>query len=303
MKLGSLDILLKGTIAVVCNDAGATNIIINWLKAMPTVSVRVHLGGPAKELWYQEFPGTVNYNLNDVLIGCSMLLSGTGWASDLEYDARNIASSKGVFSVGVIDHWVNYESRFIRNGLSVYPNEIWVVDEYGYSLARSIFPNITTRLLPNYYLDEQVRLIKAIQMTLPANSEAVNILYALEPIRVTWMEDESFSGEFQALDYFVNNLGKITKSFTNIRLRPHPSDSPDKYNDWLKRQSSDTILKISKSNSLAEDLAWSDIVAGCQTYVLIVALFAEKRVISCLPPYAPVSLLPHPEVEEIREML
>ncbi|MFT5211435.1 MAG: hypothetical protein ACI9CE_003174 [Flavobacterium sp.] len=303
MKSSSLDLLLKDPVAVVCHDAGATNIIINWLKVMPKITVRVHLSGPAKELWYRAYPDTINHSLDDALQGAAMLLSGTGWASDLEYDARNIASSKGIFSVGVVDHWVNYESRFIRGGRAVYPNEIWVVDEFGYSLASENFPSVRIRLLPNCYLDEQVRLIKSLQKDSSVNPYVVNILYALEPIRVVWREGEASSGEFQALDYFLANLHKITAGSICIKLRLHPSDRPSKYFDWVNRQSPDITLEISEGRSLAEDVAWSNIVIGCQTYVLIIALSAGKRVVSSLPPYAPASLIPYPGIEELREKL
>jgi hypothetical protein len=302
MKSASLDLLNKGVVAVACNDAGATNIIINWLKAMPEIKVRPHLGGPAIDLWYRAFPDSINCSLDDALQGSSLLLSGTGWASNLEHNARLGAVSKGILSIAVIDHWVNYESRFIRDGSVVYPDEIWVVDEHGYRLANSVFTNQTIKLLPNYYLDEQVELTKVVEQTLPDHHGETNVLFALEPIRAIWQENDPRAGEFQALDYFIQHLGLISKDVINIKLRPHPSDYPEKYDDWIDRQTLDTKIHISQNIALAEDLAWSDIVVGCQTYVLIIALTLGKRTISCLPPYAPESLLPYPEIEELRKI-
>jgi len=301
MKISTLDILKKRQIAVACNDAGAVNIIINWLKSMPEVAVRVHLAGPAEALWYRAFPGTINYSLDDAMNGSSMLLSGTGWATSLEHNARYVASKKGIFSVAVIDHWVNYESRFFRNGRFIYPDQIWVVDRYGYALAKSVFSNQVIKLMPNFYLDEQVEQIKEFEKTLPRNIGETNILYALEPIRVSWKQDEVIAGEFQALDYFSSNLREISTGSINMRLRPHPSDNPGKYDDWVGQQNLDAKIDISEGTPLYEDVAWSDIVVGCQTYALIIALTAGKRSISCLPPYAPDSLLPYPEIEEFRE--
>lgn len=301
MDFSTLDILKKGQIAVACNDAGAANIIINWLKFMPEVTFRVHLGGPAEALWNRAFPGTINYGLDDAMNGSSMLLSGTGWATSLEHKARYSASNNGIFSVAVIDHWVNYESRFFRNGRFIYPDQIWVVDKYGYDLAKSAFSNQVIKLMPNYYLDEQVRKIKEFEKTFLRNTEEKNILYALEPIRVSWKHDEVIAGEFQALDYFVNNLSEISRGPINMRLRPHPSDNPGKYDDWVGQQNLDAKIDISEGTPLFEDVAWSDIVVGCQTYVLIIGLTAGKRSISCLPPYAPDSLLPYPEIEEFRK--
>ena len=303
MKFDLLKNYLKGSIAVACNDAGAANIVINWLKNMPEIKVRAHLGGPAKELWDRAFPNSINYSLEDALKECDLLISGTGWASDLEHKARLLALSKGLFSVGVIDNWVNYEMRFYRKGQVVYPNEIWVVDEHAFSLANSKFPELKIRLLPNYYLDDQVSKIKDLQQVPTSKPNRTKILYALEPIRVPWLKKEVVSGEFQALDYFVSNVTGITDNPVEIRLRPHPSDFIGKYEDWIDQQNPNLKIEISNTKTMVEDLAWSDIVAGCQTYVLVIALSAGIRTIISLPPWAPRSLLPYPSIEELRVTL
>ncbi|MDC0487148.1 hypothetical protein OAN52_00505 [Amylibacter sp.] len=294
---------IYGNVAVVCNDAGAANIIINWLKNMPNQQVRVHLDGPAKELWRRAFPHIINFSLDDALDGSDMLISGTGWASDLEHNARIMALSKGLFTVGVIDHWVNYEARFSRSGQAVYPNEIWVVDEHSFSIAKSKFPDLIVRLLPNCYLDRQVSKIKELQKMSVSKAKRMNVLYALEPIRVSWKNEEIVSGEFQALDYFVSHIPDLTELPVKIRLRLHPSDSLNKYDAWIDEQNLNFRIEISKNKSLAEDLAWSDLVVGCQTYVLVIALTAGKRVLISLPPWAPSSLLPYPGIKELREMM
>ncbi len=295
-----LDILKKGTVAVACHDAGATNIIINWLKVMPEIKFRAHLSGPAEDLWSSEFPDFTNFSLEDSLHGSSLMLSGTGWESNLEHNARLFASSLGIYSIAVVDHWVNYSSRFERDNKIMLPDEIWLIDQYGYNLAKSIFTKTTIKLLPNYYLDKKVQLIKKIQKKLINNTKNTNILIAMEPIRKQWTSNDSRAGEFQALDFIMRNINHITKNEINIRLRPHPSDFLGKYNDWINNQTNKRNINVSNDNSLEEDIAWSDIVLGCQTYVLIIALTVGKRVISCLPPYAPKSILPYPEIEELR---
>lgn len=300
MEISTLDILKKGHIAVACNDAGAANIIISWLKSMPEVTIRAHLGGPAEALWFEAFPGTINYNLDDVMNGSSMLLSGTGWATSLEHNARYSAAKKGIFSVAVIDHWVNYKARFFRDSRFIYPDQIWVVDKYGYAIAESVFSNHVIKLMPNYYLDEQIKKIKEFEETLRSKVGETNILYVLEPVRAPWKRDEVVAGEFQALDYFVSNLSGVSSDSINLRLRPHPSDKPGKYDRWVYQQNLGTKINISERTSLFEDVAWSDIVVGCQTYALVIALTAGKRSICCLPPYAPESVLPYPEIEELR---
>ena len=298
MKSSSLESLLTGNIAVVCHDAGAANIIVSWLIKMPLHSVKAHMEGPARAIWSQAFPNISTFSLEEVFSDWSMLLTGTGWASDLEHKARIKASSLDIFSVAVIDHWTNYKNRFIRNEKVQLPDHICVTDEYAYTLVQELIPDIEASLMPNSYLDEQVRSIFSLKQNLSRHSSGETILYVLEPIRVNWDADDSRSGEFQALDYFITNITKISSKNVRIRIRPHPSDTVDKYRYWVNQQS--IKIEISKVNSLAEDIYWSDIVIGCQSYALVVALAAQKRVFSSLPPLAPVLVLPYPGIQQLR---
>jgi hypothetical protein len=124
------------------------------------------------------------------------------------------------------------------------------------------------------------------------------ILYILEPIRVNWGVNDPRAGEFQALDYFVSNLKKVSCKNVKIRIRPHPSDIGEKYRSWVNKQTIE--IEISEDSSLAEDICWSDIVVGCQSYALVIALAAQKRVFSSLPPSASELVLPFPEIRQLR---
>ena len=149
-----------------------------------------------------------------------MLISGTGWASDIEHQARRLARSRGVRSVAVIDHWVNYAERFVRNGETVWPDEFWVTDEYALEIAERSFPGRTVLQVPNRYVETQLREIARVDKT-----GAPELLYVLEPVRNDW--GRGTPGEFQALDYFVSRLPSLgLPSTAVICLRPHPSDVP-----------------------------------------------------------------------------
>jgi hypothetical protein len=55
---------------------------------------------------------------------------------------------KGAKVVGVLDHWVNFENRWVNRQ----PLEIWVTDKFAYSLANQFFPDSEIKLFVNYYL-------------------------------------------------------------------------------------------------------------------------------------------------------
>jgi len=278
---------LASPLAVVCHDAGATNLILPWLD-LDRVNVRAYLQGPAETLWQRRFGrrGRVA-SLDQAIDGAAMLLSGTGWASDIEHCARIEAVARGIRSVGVIDHWVNYAPRFQRDGHRVLPSEIWVTDAEAFALAQATFPGHDIRLHPNLYLREQ--LVQIADSPDPRTHPTVLVL--LEPARSDWGRGQP--GEFQALDYLVANASALGLAAPlTLRLRPHPSDPPGKYDDWIANQS-DHDVAVDDAEGLADALdrvAW---VAGCESMAMVVALAAGRRVVCTLPPWAPPCRLPH----------
>jgi len=128
-----------------------------------------------------------------------------------------------------------------------------------------------------------------------------NLLYVLEPIREAWGHGEQ-PGEFQALDFFMENLSLLQlDSDLSIRLRPHPSDSIGKYDQWLAAQKNIKI-SLDESLSLAESIAWSDVVVGCHTYAMVVALAAGRRVMSSIPSWAPSCILPQAGILKLADL-
>jgi len=287
---------LTSPIAIVSHDAGAANLIVGWLKELDfsTHDVRISLTGPAEKIFLDEFPFLTMMKLQDVIEASSILLSGTSGASSLEHKARDIANKIGIQSVGVIDHWVNYRLRYERSGEQVLPTETWVSDEYAYIKASTTFPQHKIRLMPNRYMQQLIEKIK-IKTTLTKKVEKTCILYVLEPVHDQW-GDEKTKGEFQALDYFIRHIDVIDNvANVQIILRKHPSEAIDKYDRWCKKNSS-LDLFVDTESSLDDLIAWADWVVGCQTFAMVIALNANKHVLSTLPPWAPKCKLPHENI-------
>ena len=283
-------------IAVICHDAGAANLIIGWLRNATELDLRAHMQGPALDLWMEAFPNSRLLSLGKALEGSAQLLSGSGWASLLEHEGRLLARELGIPVVAVVDHWVNYRERFVRAGLEVLPEEIWLADEYAYAEAANCFPNVTLRQLPNLYLQTQVDAINKLDLCrMPGEVERV--LYAMEPIRMPWVGEDTRNGEFQALDYFLGRLQSLGLSaYTQIRLRPHPSDTLGKYDSWIESRRTEFVVAMAPSEPLAQTVSWADWVVGCESYVLVIAIAAGKNTVSTLPPWGNACRLPQKEL-------
>ncbi|MBA2919759.1 hypothetical protein GON01_08645 [Sphingomonas sp. MAH-20] len=283
---------LASPIAIVAHDAGAANIIVNWVDAAIAKSCRPVMEGPALKIWRERFPDHLPCSLSEALGSAASMISGTGWASDLEHEARAAARHAGIHSVAVIDHWLNYRARFSRSGIEVLPDEIWVTDKYAYVLARDIFRDVPVQQKPNLYLDRQAKAAGP----RPDNGD---LLFVAEPARSEWGRGRA--GEFQALDYLTQHAGAAgIPSDCPMRLRPHPSDPPGKYDAWIN---SHPNWCLDDSRDIAEAIRGARWVAGLQSFALVVAIAADRPALSALPDHAPACALPHDKVVHLRRLV
>lgn len=299
------EILLNCSVGIAANDAGAANHIFSWLEfeysqnVSASKNLNIFLTGPAKTL-YKNFklPSIeTTDSLNTLVMKSDVVLCGSGWASDTEYNAIKLSKEANVRSVAVLDHWINYKERFIRQGFSVLPDELWVTDAYSLTLAKKLFPRTDIIMKENLYLENSAKRI----LKEPKYWDQENILYLMEPIRSSW-NNGNLPGEFQAFEYFMRKIPYFEKSNSlNILIRPHPSEKPEKYTDWLKIKKFKGV-RIDVDTSLIDLISWSNIVVGCQTYAMVIALFAGRRVYSSLPPWAPSCVLPYPQIKRIESI-
>jgi hypothetical protein len=303
---------LARPLTVVAHDAGAANYIFAWLG---DERLTLCLAGPARALWLARFQKAGHVpvpesglpkerdsaqsplpesGLAAAIAGAATVITGTGWESSLEHDARKLARERGIRSIAVIDHWTNYADRFVRNGEQVLPDEIWVSDPYAAEIAQAAFPTVRVVQQANAYLAGLVAEVGSRQPQAAVQGND-RVLYVLEPIRHVWGELAE-PGEFLALDYFMAERQRARiAADAEIRLRAHPSDPPGKYDAWVTRQANPRV-SLDRSTTLAEALTWSNVVAGCQTYAMVLALACGRTVICTIPPWAPHCVLPHSEI-------
>ncbi|MBL8346519.1 MAG: hypothetical protein JNN03_13835 [Rubrivivax sp.] len=290
---------LRSPLAVVCHDAGACNVILPWLRR-PDLSLRPVMDGPAAQLFRGRFGDAATTGrgteLDAALEGAAMLLSGTGWASDLEHRARQKARARGLFSAAVIDHWVNYPMRFERNGATVWPDEFWVTDTRAAELAEQCFPGAVVRSFDNLYLRAEAAAIPPLPRV---PQEQAQVLYVLEPMRTDW--GRGVPGEFQALDHFMRaRVAAGMPAKAPIRLRPHPSEPAGKYDRWIAAHRRVANVALDDHATLASAIGASTWVVGCESFALVIALTAGRRVHTSLPPWAPACRLPQPGIVRLR---
>ena len=260
-------------IGIVANDAGAANLIMGWVLNNKFLNFYFCLSGPAKKIFKEKNLYDSIYELDMIIKKCNIIITGTSYDCLLEHEARFKAKKSKILNISVIDHWVNYELRFVRNKKKVLPDIIWVFDKFAERKAKLLFKNIQVHQLENYYIKDLVKNIEKIEKT--KTSKKTNILYVLEPSRKA-SKFENYLYEYEILDFFIAKISKLKfKDEIEIKLRLHPSEESQKYNNWIMAQNKNYIY-ISFGKTLSEDISWADIVVGYDSYALVVANAASR---------------------------
>ena len=283
-------------LATVCHDAGGANHIVAWLKEYKG-EVRACMEGPAKIIWERNFPDNKLLPIDKVMDDSNTLLSGTG-AGDLEHFARFQAKKRNIKNIAVIDHWGEYEKRFISDEKELLPDLIFVGDKYALEKVCNVFPSISVVHLPNSYLQLEANLSYSERIR-ECQTPIENILIIGEPFI-----DQISGEEFTAIEFLMSNLNKInlSKNLVNITLRPHPSEPVDKYN-FLQNKYEDLVteFKIVRNIELYKDIAWADLVVGVNSFALMISLTAGVPTMSISPPEYNKPVLRHEDLMYLRD--
>ena len=294
-------------VGIFCHDAGGAEIVSSYV-LLNNIDVKYCLEGPAIKVFERKLGNIKNNLLLDMIDGVDWLLCGTGWQSNLEWNAVQEAKKQKKKVVSFLDHWDDYPGRFNRNGITVLPDEIWVGDIYAQKIAIDTFPHTKIKLLNNPYLAE----IKILLDKLKPKEKVINKHTALflcenkSELMLLLHGDANYLGytEHDSLQFFIDNIERVDKDIGTIIIRPHPSEkNPEKKYGWVKKYAMKIPCNIqfSEEESLIQDIVDCDIVVGAETMAMIVGLTVGKRAISSIPKKGRKCVLPYSEIEHISD--
>ena len=286
---------------IVASDAGAAEILSFFVKKKK-YEYNYLLKGSAKKIFKKNLGKFNTISLKDSLKKTTLYICGTGWQSDIHIQVIKAARSKDIKVIAYLDHWTNYKNRFFKNNEYYFPDEIWVGDEKAYKIAKKTF-NIKVKKINNYYLDY---IKKEFECKFTKNKKLLkktNILYVTEPTSKVknnqWKLNKYDYDEFSSLIFFLNKIKFIYKNF-KIRLKTHPAENPKKYNYILKKYNYN--IQINKTSNLINEIKNSEVVVGCNTLALYLAIVAKKNVL-CSIPTKQRSLLPFKQIKYLRNLV
>jgi len=293
-------------VAIVSHDAGGAEMLASYV-AQHEIVCRFVLDGPAINVFKRRLGGVESCSLSEGLSASSEILCGTSWQSDLEWRAIKQAQRAKKRAVAFLDHWINYPERFLRNEVQHLPDELWVGDADAERLAREHFPNVPIWLKPNpYFIDIRRQIAELGVSKDPAVGRGKAILYVSENISAhcsAMHGDPRFWGytEFDAIEYFLENIVVLGQAIDKVVIRPHPSDAAGKYDHLVNKYTG--IAQLSDGKPLLNEVVEADIVVGSQSTAMVVGLLAQKMVISCIPPGGRKCNLPQEQIVIFRDMV
>jgi hypothetical protein len=288
-------------VAVVCNDAGSAEIISSWLLHQNEEFLLV-LEGPALGIFTRKISNIKIHSLDSALKKADWLVTGTSIFSSLELDAIAKSKALNLKSVTFLDHWGNYHKRFVKNNKQFLPDELWAGDIYAYDMAKRIFPHTKVILEENAYFKSIKTASTNLKKKNHYHKKSEYILYLCSPVAEhakLLHGDEKYWGydEHDRIKYFMLNLHKLNAASKKVVLRPHPSEKVEKYN-WVLDEFG-PLVSIDDRKTLLEQVLESEVVVGCNSMGLVVAIIAGKRVVSSLAPDDAECTIPMKELEHL----
>lgn len=292
---------VSNLIAIISNDAGGAEVLSSYVAAQ-NIKPIFSLTEPAYSIFQRKLGPIKTVSIEEA-VGCAdFVLTGTGWNSDNEFNAIKLAKESGKTCASFIDHWVNYKERFVRGGAVYLPDVIWVGDKYAYDIAKKTFPSQKIEFVENPYFLHIKNSIKTI--TKNCFQKKVG-LFISEPIShySRDVKNSKYLGfdEFDALLYLLENIKNTEISIDEICIRLHPSDQKNKYDVFLNNNK--FPLRVIDGGDLIDQIVSSEVVFGCQSMGLVVALIAGKRVVRSIPPGGCITYLPHEELEYLDQLI
>ncbi len=274
------------TVLIVSHDAGGANLLAYWCRKWQSrVNFIYKLAGPALTIFKSLNLAQVCVKKYPNSAAIDAVVTSTGWQTNVEYQAIQWAKQHNIQCASYLDHWVNYQERFIREGRALHPDEIWVGDWDGLNLAKELFNSklIKFRFMRNQYLCE----LK--QQVITHEAQANSILICLEPIR----NGISYSEVYPGLVQYLSNSKYQTEK---VVIREHPSGC-DTGLKLLKNLLMPQFNVIVSQQALWQDLICTYAVVGYQSTVLAYACYLNLKAISYFPADKLEPILPHKDIE------
>lgn len=213
------------SIGIACHDAGASEIISEiCLRLSRDVAINYCLSGPAIEIFKKKSLFIKNNSELAKIMNSDLILTGTGWETDLEYLALENSKKINTPCYVVLDHFQHFRSRFMKkDGQCVFPDKIIVTNLYTLYVVKHEIPEVPVIYTPDIYIESLLKYNTSSSNNLKPKKSEILYLSDGQP----YNQKSEFSQIFQLMKV-VSNYTQIVKfigkEFSKVSIRPHPAD-------------------------------------------------------------------------------
>lgn len=303
-------------ILAVCHDAGAAALIgalasthrhtLDWrLMSVPGAPAwgEFQRRGLGERLWDGDQIGNPNDSWDQ--FNPDLLLFGTGWQRQLQDPWLALARVRGVPSLALLDHWVNYRERFgypAPHWRERLPEHVGVGDPWARSLAQDLaLPGLVS--LRNPHFQELLNQFQA-QRRLGAGEN--RLLLLTEPTSKAALARFGVADYwgFTEADFLSSVLGNLDAfDVESLTLRLHPSDNASVYQSILSRHTAlPWELERVSERSLGASLARCRWVLGPDSFALFAAYLVGLPALCYLPGGRRTCKIPLPAANQVTRL-
>jgi len=194
------------------------------LRLGSNVTINYCLSGPAVQIFKKKSLFIKNNSELAMIMNSDLILTGTGWETDLEYLALKNSKKINTPCYVVLDHFQHFRSRFMKkDGQYVFPDKIIVTNLYALHIAKNEIPEVPMICISDIYIESLLKNNSIFDKKLKVKN--IEILYISDGQPYSVISEFS---QIRQLLKISNNYSQIMnftgKQFNKVSIRPHPAD-------------------------------------------------------------------------------
>jgi hypothetical protein len=215
------------------------------------------------------------------------VFTGTSMPNKIELEFLKEAKNKKIKTYSFVDHWTNMSDRFKYFEEYIYPDELWLIDEY--AKEKAIIDGIDEEIIvvsgnPYYdYLKEWNPNMSKDDLynKIGLRKNEKYILYAPEPISIFNLQEKYGFDELSGLIHLNKSLNELNSENIKIIIKPHPNQNETIFINFLKKSNNNKILFVNDIN-INTLIYYSECVVGYFSNSLIEAKIFDKKILRLL---------------------
>ena len=290
-------------IGIVCHEAGSAEIISEYLKKNKS-KILLCSNSLVRSIFKKKSIVVDSVSLKKCVSRSIYLITGTS-NTNKELQAIKYCRKMNKKSITFLDHWSNYETRFLLNTELVFPNEVNVFDKHAFNKFSKLYPFVRLKHKRNLYLSRFKKNVLKFKNKLKYDQK--NILILTTPISskaLKLFNNRHYYGfdEFAYIEKVLSKLNKSKYKNYKIYLKIHPSENKNIYNNFIKKNN--LRLVILKESNFHEFLFRMKMIIGFNSMLMyLVSESTNINVLSYIPKGKIKNVLPSSKIKSLSSFL